>query len=337
MRVLITGSAGFVASHLAQRLLEEGHSVIGIDNYLSGQYRNTELLLAHPRFSFFEADVARGMPAIQDRLDRDPLDWVLHFASPASPPHYQQHQIATLMVGAQGSQNALELALEHGAAFMLASTSEVYGDPHVHPQPESYWGHVNPNGPRSCYDEAKRYAEAITYAYHRTHGLDTRIIRIFNTYGPRMRADDGRVVTNLVHQALRGEALTVYGDGSQTRSFQYVSDLVDGVLRLMAVQAGGPCDVHAPVNLGNPDEYTILEFATVIRELLGEQLKIEFLPLPQDDPMQRRPDISRARTLLGWEPTVPLRAGLARMIEDIQAPASFTGQRVGVSMAAGRD
>lgn len=332
MRVLLTGSAGFVASHLAERLLAEGHSVVGVDNYLSGQYRNTELLLQHPNFRFFEADVSRGLPALQDRLD-----WVLHFASPASPPHYQQHQIATLMVGAQGTQNALELALEHGAAFMLASTSEVYGDPHVHPQREDYWGHVNPNGMRSCYDEAKRYAEAITYAYHRTHALDTRIIRIFNTYGPRMRADDGRVVTNLVHQALRGEALTVYGDGTQTRSFQYVSDLVEGVVRLMNLPASDPADAHAPVNLGNPDEYTILDFATVIRELLGEQLRLEFCPLPQDDPMQRRPDISRARALLGWAPTVPLRDGLARMIEDINKPASVAGRHISAPLAAGRD
>ncbi len=200
------------------------------------------------------------------------------------------------MVGAQGTQHALELAQLHGAGFMLASTSEVYGDPHIHPQSESYWGNVNPNGVRSCYDEAKRYAEALTMAYHRQRGVNTRIIRIFNTYGPRMRADDGRVVTNLVHQALRGEPLTVYGSGSQTRSFQYVTDLVDGIVRLMGVPE------HGPVNLGNPDEYSILEFATVIRELLGHDLKLDFRALPQDDPMQRRPDITRARTLLGWEP-----------------------------------
>ncbi|WP_424950466.1 UDP-glucuronic acid decarboxylase family protein [Deinococcus sp.] len=330
MRVLLTGSAGFVGSHLTERLLEDGHSVIGVDNYLSGQQRNTELFLGHPAFRFVQADVSLGLPNISESLD-----WVLHFASPASPPHYQQHQVETLMVGAQGTQNALELARSHGAAFMLASTSEVYGDPHVHPQPESYWGHVNPNGLRSCYDEAKRYAEAITFAYHRTHGLDTRIIRIFNTYGPRMRPDDGRVVTNLVHQALKGQPLTIYGDGSQTRSFQYVSDLVEGVVRLMTAKAGD--DLHGPVNLGNPDEYSILEFATVIRELLGEHLKVEFRALPQDDPMQRRPDISRAKSLLGWEPRVPLRTGLARMISDLQPAARFAAQGQNHSVSAGAD
>ena len=340
MRVLLTGSAGFVGSHLTECLLERGHRVIGVDNYISGQHRNTELFLGHPNFSFMEADVSRGIPALPAKLAGN-LDWVLHFASPASPPHYQQNQIETLMVGAQGTQNALELARSQGASFMLASTSEVYGDPHVHPQPESYWGHVNPNGLRSCYDEAKRYAEAITFAYQRTYGLDTRVIRIFNTYGPRMRADDGRVVTNLVHQALRGEALSVYGDGSQTRSFQYVSDLVEGVLRLMDAPSLGSespgSDLHAPVNLGNPDEYSILEFATVIRELLGEQLKIEFRPLPQDDPMQRRPDITRARALLGWEPGVPLREGLRRMINDLQAGPGLRHQGCGTHIAAGAD
>ena len=330
MKVLLTGSAGFVGSHLTERLLEEGHRVIGVDNYISGQRRNTELFSGHPNFSFMEADVSRGIPAFADQ-PAGKLDWVLHFASPASPPHYQQNQIETLMVGAQGTQNALELARSQGASFMLASTSEVYGDPHVHPQPESYWGHVNPNGLRSCYDEAKRYAEAITFAYQRTYGLDTRVIRIFNTYGPRMRADDGRVVTNLVHQALRGEALTVYGDGSQTRSFQYVSDLVEGVVRLMDVSSPGS-DLHGPVNLGNPDEYSVLEFATVIRELLGEGLKIEFRPLPQDDPMQRRPDITRARALLSWEPGVPLREGLRRMINDLNPP---TPRGRGTPVAAG--
>jgi len=291
VRVLLTGSAGFVGSHLAERLLNDGHSVTGVDNYISGQKRNTALLSHMRGFTFVEADVSLGIPYRGERLD-----WVLHFASPASPPHYQQHQIETLMVGAQGTQHALELAQLHGAGFMLASTSEVYGDPHIHPQSESYWGNVNPNGVRSCYDEAKRYAEALTMAYHRQRGVNTRIIRIFNTYGPRMRADDGRVVTNLVHQALRGEPLTVYGSGSQTRSFQYVTDLVDGIVRLMGVPE------HGPVNLGNPDEYSILEFATVIRELLGHDLKLDFRALPQDDPMQRRPDITRARTLLGWEP-----------------------------------
>ena len=318
MRVLLTGSAGFLGSHLSERLLQDGHELIGVDNYISGQRRNTALFSGHPRFRFVEADVSLGLPDVSGLLSPGPLDWVMHFASPASPPHYQQFPIETLMVGAQGTQNALELARQHGAAFMLASTSEVYGDPEVHPQPESYWGNVNPNGPRSCYDEAKRYAEAITFAYHRTHGLDTRIIRIFNTYGPRMRPDDGRVVTNLVHQALRGEALTIYGDGSQTRSFQYVSDLTEGVIRLMAVRTPDP------VNLGNPEEYSTLEFALVVQEVLGTDLPLDFQALPQDDPAQRCPDISRARELLGWSPTVPLREGLARMVAELRAGSEST-------------
>jgi UDPglucose 6-dehydrogenase len=235
VRIAVTGSAGFVGSHLVERFLADGHEVVGIDNYLSGQQRNTDLFMDHDRFEFIQADVSHEIPYTGGRLD-----WVLHFASPASPPHYQQFPIETLMVGAQGTQNALELARAHDAKFMLASTSEVYGDPHIHPQPETYWGHVNPNGLRSCYDEAKRYAEAITMAYHRHHGVDTRIIRIFNTYGPRMRHDDGRVVTNFIHQALRGEHLTVYGDGSQTRSFQFVTDLVEGIVRLMGVTHPSP-------------------------------------------------------------------------------------------------
>lgn len=306
MRVLITGSAGFIGSHLAERFLAEGHTVVGVDNYLSGQRRNTELFLGHPRFRFIEADVSGGVPYAGPGLD-----WVLHFASPASPPHYQRHPIETLMVGAQGTQHALDLAQAHGAKFMLASTSEVYGDPHVHPQPESYWGHVNPNGPRSCYDEAKRYAEALTMAYHRHRGLDTRIIRIFNTYGPRMRADDGRVVTNFINQALEGRALTVYG-GTQTRSFQYVDDLVEGIVRLMHVT------YHPPVNLGNPDEYTIAQFAEIIRDRIDPTLDLTFHPLPQDDPRQRRPDITVARELLGWEPTVSLHQGLQRMMDALE-------------------
>ncbi|THF87341.1 SDR family oxidoreductase [Deinococcus sp. KSM4-11] len=303
MRILLTGSAGFVGSHLTERFLQGGHEVIGVDNYISGQRDNTALFLGQPGFSFVEADVSQGIPDPGGRLD-----WVLHFASPASPPHYQQFPIETLMVGAQGTQNALELARAHGAKFFLASTSEVYGDPHVHPQPESYWGHVNPNGLRSCYDEAKRYAEAITMAYHRHHGVDTRIIRIFNTYGPRMRPDDGRVITNFMHQALRGDALTVYGDGSQTRSFQYVTDLVEGIVRLMDVED------HEPVNLGNPVEFTMLELVGVLQDVLGRPLTTLREPIPHDDPRQRKPDITRARTLLGWEPVVPLSDGLRRTI-----------------------
>ncbi len=305
-RILLTGSAGFIGSHLVDRFLADGHEVVGVDNYLSGQRRNTELFLAHPRFTFLEQDVSLGLDAPGE------FDWVLHFASPASPPHYQQHAIETLMVGAQGTQNALELARRKGARFMLASTSEVYGDPMVHPQPETYWGNVNPNGLRSCYDEAKRYAEAITMAYRRTHGLDTRIIRIFNTYGPRMRPDDGRVVTNFINQALRGEALTVYGDGSQTRSFQYVSDLVEGIVRLM------DCPWNEPVNLGNPDEYTVLSFAKLIRGAINPNLDIVHDPMPADDPRQRRPDIGMARAMLGWEPKVALAQGLAATISYFQ-------------------
>nr|WP_226342497.1 UDP-glucuronic acid decarboxylase family protein [Deinococcus sp. AJ005] len=314
--ILLTGSAGFVGSHLTERFLADGHTVIGVDNYISGQPANTALFANHPNFKFIQADVSEGIPYKAAAFDGQTLDFVLHFASPASPPHYQQFPIETLMVGAQGTQNALELAHAHGATFLLASTSEVYGDPQVHPQPESYWGHVNPNGLRSCYDEAKRYAEAITFAYHRHHGVDTRVIRIFNTYGPRMRPDDGRVVTNLVMQALAGGPLTVYGDGQQTRSFQYVTDLVAGIVALMGLPESEV--VHGPVNLGNPDEYTILEFAQVIRELIEPGLEIIHEPLPADDPRQRKPDISRARELLGWAPGVDLRAGLTRTVESFR-------------------
>jgi len=305
-RIVVTGSAGFIGSHLVERFLAEGHEVVGVDNYLSGQRHNTELFRSHPRFSFLEQDVSLGLEV------PGKVDWVLHFASPASPPHYQQYPVETLMVGAQGTQNGLELAMRKNAKFLLASTSEVYGDPMVHPQPETYWGNVNPNGLRSCYDEAKRYAEAITMAYRRAHGLDTRIIRIFNTYGPRMRADDGRVVTNFINQALRGEALTVYGDGSQTRSFQYVSDLVEGIVRLMGVPW------HEPLNLGNPDEYTVLSFAKLIRAAINPALSIVHEPMPADDPRQRRPDISMARAMLEWEPLVPLSQGLAATIRYFQ-------------------
>lgn len=314
MNILLTGSAGFIGTHLTGRLLNDGHTVWGVDNYLSGQRRNTERYTDHPSFHFIEADVSREIPFTGEQLDA-----VLHFASPASPPHYQQYPIETLMVGAQGTQNALELALKHGAIFMLASTSEVYGDPDVHPQPETYWGNVNSIGLRSCYDEAKRYAEAITMAYHRHHGLDTRIIRIFNTYGPYMRHDDGRVVTNFVMQALQGQPLTVYGNGDQTRSFQYVSDLVEGIMRLL--ERGG----NEPVNLGNPDEYTIMEFARVIRDLIDPSLEIIHEPLPADDPRQRRPDITRARERLDWTPRVPLSEGLEHTVNSFREYAHQAG------------
>ena len=307
-RIMITGSAGFVGSHLVERFLDDGHEVIGVDSYLSGQAANTARFQSNANFLFLQADVSQGIPYSGPKLD-----WVLHFASPASPPHYQEHPLETLRVGAQGTDEALELAALHGASFMLASTSEVYGDPEIHPQSETYWGSVNPNGLRSCYDEAKRYAEALTMAHHRHFGLDTRIIRIFNTYGPRMRADDGRVVTNFINQALRGEAITVYGDGSQTRSFQYVDDLVNGIQLLMNV------DYHEPVNLGNPDEYEIREFAEIIRDLVNPSVKLRYLPLPTDDPKRRRPDISLAKSLLGWRPVVSLREGLMKTVEYFSA------------------
>nr|RIY01668.1 SDR family oxidoreductase [Deinococcus sp. RM] len=304
MRILITGSAGFIGSHLVERFLNEGHTVIGVDNYISGQRSNTELFQEHPRFTFIEADVSYGIP-----YEGEKLDWVMHFASPASPPHYQQFPVETLMVGAQGTQNGLELAHAHGAGFFLASTSEVYGDPLVHPQPETYWGNVNPIGVRSCYDEAKRYAEAITMAYHRSRGVNIRIIRIFNTYGPRMRPDDGRVVTNFIHQSLSGKGLTVYGDGYQTRSFQYIDDLAEGISRLMRVA------YHLPVNLGNPDEYTIMQFAQEIKDLIDPKAEIIFNDMPQDDPKQRKPDISLAKNLIDWQPTISLSSGLGNVIK----------------------
>lgn len=299
MNILITGTAGFIGSHLAETFLSKGHLVIGIDNYISGQKRNTLHLSKFTNFQFMEKDVSNDIFSIPI-----PLDWIFHFASPASPPHYQNHQIETLMVGAQGCQHMLELAKNHKAKFMLASTSEVYGSPQVHPQSEDYWGHVNPNGLRSCYDEAKRYAEALTMAYYRTYNLDIRIIRIFNTYGPQMKADDGRVVTNFINQALQGKALTVYGTGSQTRSFQYITDLLEGILALMRIT------YHLPINLGNPDEYSILKFAQIVQSTINPNIPIEFKKVPEDDPPQRRPDISRAKSILSWSPQTSLSEGL---------------------------
>ena len=313
MRVLLTGVAGFIGSHLAERLLQEGHSVVGLDNFLTGQRENIAHLLRHPRFSFMEQDVSKPF-----RVE-GPLDAVLHFASPASPnpdsPYgYPNLPIETMQAGSLGTFHTLDIAREHGARYMLASTSEVYGDPQVHPQPETYWGHVNPVGERAVYDEAKRFAEALTMAYHRKYGLDTRIVRIFNTYGPRMRLDDGRVIPNFIQQALRGEPLTVYGDGSQTRSFCYVDDLVEGILRLLQVQE------PYPVNLGNPHEITVLELAETINRLLDNPAGVVFLPhrMLEGDPVRRCPDITKARTLLGWEPRVGLEEGLRRTIEDFR-------------------
>jgi dTDP-glucose 4,6-dehydratase len=301
MRVLVTGGAGFIGSHLCESLLERGCEVVCLDNLLTGSTDNIDHLRSG-RFSFIKHDVTNYIYVA------GPVDYVLHFASPASPVDYQQLPIPTLKVGALGTHKALGLAKAKGARFLLASTSEVYGDPLVHPQREDYWGNVNPVGPRGVYDEAKRFAEAMTMAYHRYHGLDTRIVRIFNTYGPRMRMNDGRAIPNFLRQALTGVPVTVYGDGSQTRSFTYVSDLVDGIWRLMH------SSVHDPVNLGNPHEMTLLELARRILRLTGSASPLTFMPLPVDDPRVRQPDIGRARELLGWEPKVDVDEGLGHSI-----------------------
>jgi dTDP-glucose 4,6-dehydratase len=298
VRLLVTGAAGFLGSHLVDRLLAEGHSVVGLDNFLTGSPDNLAHLGDHPRFRLVQYDVTNYL------LVDGPLDGVFHFASPASPLDYLEKPIQTLDVGSRGTHHSLGLARAKGATFVLASTSEVYGDPQIHPQPESYWGHVNPIGPRGVYDEAKRFAEALTMAYARHHGLSTRIVRIFNTYGPRMRPGDGRVVSNFLVQALSGEPLTLYGDGTQTRSFCYVSDLVEGVVRLF--ERGD----QQPVNLGNPAECTVRELAESVLRVTGSRSPLVCRPLPEDDPRVRQPDISRARSLLGWEPTVALDEGL---------------------------
>ncbi len=302
MRIVLTGAAGFLGSHLAARLLQEGHEVVGVDNLITGSQTNLAWLQEKDGFSFREHDVST--PLFVDGA----VDGVLHFASPASPVDYLEYPIQTLKVGSLGTHNMLGLAKEKEARFLLASTSEVYGDPEIHPQTEDYWGNVNPVGPRGVYDEAKRFAEAMTMAYHRHHGLDTRIARIFNTYGPRMRPADGRVVSNFVVQALRGEPLTVYGDGSQTRSFCYVTDEVDGLYRLFL------SDEVEPVNVGNPTEYTIRELAQEILRQVDGPSTLEFRSLPEDDPKVRQPDITRARELLGWEPRIDLVEGLQQTI-----------------------
>lgn len=306
MRTLITGGAGFVGSHLCERFLAEGHEVICVDNLITGTLGNLESFRANDRFTFLRHDISHPL-----EID-GPVDNILHFASPASPVDYLRHPIPTLKVGSLGTHNTLGLAKGKKARYLLASTSEVYGDPEVHPQREDYWGHVNPIGVRGVYDEAKRFAEAMTMAYHRFHSVDTHIVRIFNTYGPRMRLDDGRVLPNFMGQALRGEALTVYGDGSQTRSFCYVDDLVEGIFRLLFKE------FHEPVNLGNPHEVSILDFAKEILALTGSQSQLINKPLPQDDPKVRRPDITRAQRLLGWEPKVDRRAGLQRTLQYFQ-------------------
>lgn len=314
MRVLITGAAGFLGSHLCDRLIAEGHQVIGMDNFVTGRPENLEHLAGERNFSFIEHDVSEFIAVPGSELDA-----VMHFASPASPnpnsPYgYVNLPIQTMKAGGLGTLNSLGVARAYGTRFLLASTSEIYGDPQVHPQPESYWGHVNPIGERSVYDEAKRFAEALTLAYHRFHGIDTRIVRIFNTYGPRMRLDDGRAVPNFINQGLTGEPLTVYGDGSQTRSFCYVDDLIEGIYRLLL------SDEHRPVNIGNPTEMTILELAQAVNRLLENDSEIIFLPEKrgEGDPQRRRPDISRAREVLSWVPTINLEEGLSRTLPYFQ-------------------
>ncbi len=299
MRVVVTGAAGFLGSHLCDRLIERGDEVVAVDNLLTGRLDNLAHLFGRPEFTFLHHNVSSYVHV------PGPVDAVLHFASPASPKDYLELPIQTLKVGSLGTHNLLGLAKEKGARFLLASTSEVYGDPEVHPQPEHYWGHVNPVGPRGVYDEAKRFAEALTMAYHRSHGVEVRIARIFNTFGPRLRPADGRVVSNFLVQAQAGKPLTVYGDGSQTRSFCYVDDEVAGLLALLA------SDHVGPVNIGNPDEFTVAELARLVLEVTGSSSEIVHEPLPVDDPTRRRPDISLARRVLGWEPRVPLREGLA--------------------------
>jgi len=306
-RVVITGGAGFIGSHLAERLVQEGWQVVVLDNLLTGRRENIQHLLDNPDFEFLHHDIRQPV-----RIEGE-VDYVFHLASTASPVDFVNHPFETLTVGSYGTECALNLALEKGAKFLFSSTSEVYGDPLVHPQIEDYWGNVNPIGVRGVYDEAKRYAESLVMAYHRYKGADTRIVRIFNTYGERMRLNDGRVVPNFVSQALKGEPITVYGDGSQTRSFCYVADLVEGIYRLSQT------DYHLPVNIGNPIEHTILEFAQIVRDLMGSQSEIVFREfLTPDDPKQRCPDITRAQELLGWEPKVSLEEGLRRTIADFQ-------------------
>lgn len=301
-RILVTGAAGFLGSHLCDALLVEGHTVVGVDNLCTGNLANLSHLAGEGRFSLIEQDISKP-------FDLGKVDFIYNLASPASPIDYNRLGVETLLVGSAGTINTLNLARKYDAPYLHASTSECYGDPDVHPQVETYWGNVNPIGPRSVYDESKRFSEAAVMAYHRYHGVDTRLVRIFNTYGPRLQANDGRVISNFMIQALRGQPLTIYGDGSQTRSFCYVSDLIDGIVRL------AHSEEHLPVNIGNPTEWTILECAQEVLAVTGASSDIHFLPLPQDDPARRRPDITKARTLLGWDPGITLRQGLEKSLD----------------------
>jgi dTDP-glucose 4,6-dehydratase len=302
MRILVTGAAGFLGSHLTDRLLSEGHTVLGVDNLSTGAAENLAHLAGESRFRFEERDICSS-------FDPGPVDYVFNMASPASPPEYLRLGIETLRVGSVGAENTLEIAERYQAGHLHASTSECYGDPLVHPQPESYWGNVNPVGPRSVYDESKRFAEALVMAYHRSRGVNTHLVRIFNTYGPRLHPGDGRVISNFMMQALRGEPLTIYGDGSQTRSFCYVDDLIEGIVRLSR------SDEHLPVNIGNPEEFTILQCARAVLEVTGSKSELHFVELPVDDPARRKPDITKARNLLEWEPRVRLKEGLAKSLD----------------------
>ncbi len=314
-QILVTGAAGFLGSHLCDVLLAEGHQVVGVDNLCTGSLDNLAHLKREPRFFFEQKDITKP-------FDPGEVGYVFNMASPASPVDYMRLGIETLLVGSAGTLNTLEIAKKYGAGYLHASTSECYGDPLVHPQVETYWGNVNPIGPRSVYDEAKRFSEAAVSAYHRYHGVNTHLVRIFNTYGPRLQPNDGRLISNLVMQALRGEPLTIYGDGSQTRSFCYVSDLIEGIVRLSR------SNEHDPVNIGNPNEWTVLECAKEVQALIGSHCEIVFKPLPQDDPMRRRPDITRAQTLLGWEPKVFLREGLKLSLEYFTACVEAERARV---------
>ena len=302
MKILVTGGAGFIGSHLCRRLLNEGNSIICVDNFITGREDNIKDLLDQPSFRLINHDISQTL-----HIDED-LDWVMHFASPASPKDYLEYPIKTLKVGTLGTHNCLGIAKDKKAKFFLASTSEIYGDPQVHPQPEEYFGNVNSIGPRSCYDEAKRAAEALTFAYHRQHNIDIRIARIFNSYGSSMRLDDGRVISNFIYQALTNKDITIYGDGSHTRSFCYIDDLLDGMIKFMQI------DYSLPLNLGNPDEFTVMELAKKILKLTNTKSKIKFSPLPQDDPKRRQPDITKAKKLLSWQPKISLEDGLKKTI-----------------------